>query len=105
MNHNLRSASRKNTRRGGGTAVVLIMLAVINFAVIGAIRASSDEAQVGAMRAETARAFYAAESGARVVLKCTTAGITMPGAGTTLTLGSATCTYVSMPALGQPGDA
>ena len=95
----------KSRRRGGGIAVVLILLAVVNLAVIGAIRASGDEAQVGAMRAETSRAFFAAESGARVVLKCSTAGLTLPTAGTSLTLAPATCTYVSMPLLGQPGDA
>jgi hypothetical protein len=81
------------------------MLAAVNLAVIGAIRASSDEAQVGAMRAETARAFYVAESGARVLIKSTTAGLTMPAADSTLTLGSATCKYVSFPAVGQTGDA
>jgi hypothetical protein len=95
----------KGRRRGAGIAAVVIMLAAVNFAVIGAIRASGDEAQVGAMRAETARAFYAAESGARVVLKCSTGGIGMPTAGTSLTLGSASCTYVSLPTVGQPGDA
>jgi hypothetical protein len=84
---------------------VMIMLAAVNLAVIGAIRASGDEVQVGAMRAETARAFYAAESGARVVLKCSTGGLPMPTAGTSLTLGTSSCTYVSIPAQGQPGDA
>src|SRR5438045_6326146 len=92
-------------RRGAGIAAVVVMLAVVNFAVIGAIRASGDEAQVGAMRAETARAFYAAESGARVLIKSSTAGLTMPAAGSTLTLGNASCTYVSFPAVGQTGDA
>jgi hypothetical protein len=92
-------------RRGSGIAAVVIMLAAMSLAVIGAVAASGSEAQIGAMRAETARAFYAAESGARVVLKCSTSGQAMPTAGSTLTLGSASCTYVSLPALGQPGDA
>src|SRR3954464_4835968 len=89
-----RGVRGSHRRRGGGIAAVVIMMAAINFAVIGAIRASGDEAQVGAMRAETARAFYLAESGGRVVLKCTTAGATLPTAGSSLTLGTATCTYV-----------
>lgn len=95
----------RGRRRGGGIAAVVIMLAAVNFAVIGAIQASGDEAQVGAMRAETARAFYLAESGGRVVLKCSTGGLTMPTAGSALTLGSASCAYVSLPTAGQPGDA
>jgi MSHA biogenesis protein MshP len=95
----------KGRRRGAGIAAVMIMLAAISLAVMGAISASGDEAQVGAMRAETARAFYAAESGARVALKCSTGGLTLPTVGTSLTLGTAACDYVSLPAAGQPGDA
>jgi hypothetical protein len=55
------------SRRGASVAVVVLMLAVIALAVIGTVGASGEEAYVGAMRAETARAFYAAESGARTV--------------------------------------
>ena len=95
----------KGSRRGSGIAAVVILLAVVNLAVIGAIRASGDEAEVGAMRAETARAFYAAESGARVILKCSSSSLPMPAAGTTLTLGSSSCKYVSFPPAGQSGDA
>lgn len=95
---------RIRRRRGASIAVVVIMLAVIVLAVIGAVSASGEEAYVGAMRAETARAFYAAESGARVLVKCSTSGDSMPAAGSTLTLGSASCTYVSVPTLGEPGD-
>ena len=93
------------SRRGASVAVVVLMLSVVMLAVIGAVAASGEEAQVGAMRAETARAFYAAESGARVMVKCSTSGQPMPTGGSTLTLGSATCTYVSVPQLGEAGDA
>jgi hypothetical protein len=93
-------------RKGAAAATLLVMLAVVNLAVIGAIAASGDEAQVGAMRAETCRAFYAAESGARVVIKLTSENLTLPAAGSTLSLGgSATATYISLPAMGQPGEA
>ena len=84
---------------------MIIMLAMIGLAVVGSISASGDEAQIGAMRAETARAFYAAESGARVVLKLSTSGQSLPAAGSTLTLGTATANYVSLPASGAAGDA
>jgi hypothetical protein len=106
MNSDIRQVRKFHRgRRGSGIAAVVIMLAAVNFAVIGAIQASGDEAQVGAMRAETARAFYLAESGGRVVLKCSTGGVTMPSTGSSLTLGSASCTYVTLPSPGQPGDA
>ena len=109
MNTTRHHAQRKHrfthARRGVGVAVVVIMLVIINIAVVGAVRASGEESQVGAMRAETARAFYVAESAGRVVLKCSMLNTTLPAAGSTLTLGSASANYVSVPASGQPGDA
>jgi Tfp pilus assembly protein PilX len=102
---NTRRSKPAPRRRGGGIVAIIILLAAVNLAVIGAISASGDEAQIGAMRAETARAFYVAESGARVLIKTSTAGLTMPAPGSTLTLGNASCTYVSFPAAGQAGDA
>jgi hypothetical protein len=92
-------------RQGAGVAAMIVMMAVINLAVVGAISASGDEAQIGAMRAETARAFYAAESGARVVVKLSSEGLALPAAGDTLSLGTARATYVTVPASGLPGDA
>jgi Tfp pilus assembly protein PilX len=92
-------------RRGCGIAAIVIMLAAINLAVLGSVSASADEAKIGALRAETARAFYAAESGARVVLKCSNQGLTPPAASSTLVLGPATITYISLPAAGAAGDA
>jgi hypothetical protein len=92
-------------RRGCGIAAVVIMLAAINMAVIGSVSASGSESQVGALRAETARAFYAAESGGRIVIKCNNQGLTLPAANSTLTLGQATVTYVTLPAANTTGDA
>ena len=92
-------------RRGCGIAAVVIMLAAVNMAVIGSVNASASEAQVGALRAETARAFYAAESGGRIILKCNNQGLALPAAGSTLTLGQATVTYVTIPPANTSGDA
>lgn len=97
--------SRRQLRRGCGIAAVVIMLAAINLAVIGSVNASGTEAQTGALRAETARAFYAAESGGRIVIKCNNQGLALPTVGSTLALGAATVTYVSLPAANAPGDA
>ena len=66
-------------------------------------RSCRAEAQSGALRAETARAFYAAESAGRVVIKCSIQGLTMPAASSTLILGPATATYIALPAAGQSG--
>lgn len=93
------------TRRGCGIAAVVLMLAAINLAVMGSVSASGSEAHVSALRIQTARAFYAAESAARVVIKCTNQGLPLPAANSTLTLGPASATYLSMPAAGQTGDA
>lgn len=92
-------------RRGCGIAAVVLMLAAINLAVMGSVSASGSEVHVSALRIETARAFYAAESAARVVIKCTNEGIALPAANSTLSLGPATATYFSIPIPGETGDA
>jgi hypothetical protein len=96
---------RSKVRRGCGIAAIVIMLAAINLAVIGSVNASGTEAQTGALRAETARAFYAAESGGRIVIKCNNKGLALPVAGSTLAMGQATVTYVSLPPANTAGDA
>ncbi|GJQ28519.1 MAG: hypothetical protein HBSAPP03_04030 [Phycisphaerae bacterium] len=73
-------------------------------AVLGAVAASGDESAVGAMRLETSRAFFAAESGAVVTLRLTLAGEPLPAAGSTLPLTHAMVEYEVMPNVGQPGD-
>ena len=47
-------------RRGMGIAAVVVVLAALNLAVVGAVRATADDAYVGSLRVETIRAFYAA---------------------------------------------
>ena len=74
-------SGKRPCRRGAGIAAVVMMLAMLNIAVIGSISASAQEADLGAMRAETTRAFYAAESGAVVVLKLTNEGLGLPAVG------------------------
>jgi hypothetical protein len=90
-------------RHGFAVALVVIVLAVLNIAVIGTITASGDDAQLGAMRLETVRAFYAAESGAVTCVKLSSQSMTMPAAGSQQSLGSATIEFTQVPASGQPG--
>jgi len=76
---------------------VIIVLALINLAVIGAIRSTGDESQVGALRIETVRAFYAAESGATIATRTFISGWTPPPEGSVITLGNAEAEYVAVP--------
>lgn len=92
-------------RRGAGIAVIVVMLAIINIAVIGSVAASGDESQVGAMRLETIRAFYAAESGAVVTVRLTMQGLELPPAGSELAMSNATVAFEQMPVTGEAGDA
>jgi Tfp pilus assembly protein PilX len=92
-------------RRGGVLPVVVLMLAVVSIVALNVIDTAGRETELGAMRVETARAFYAAESGLIAAARLRQDGLTLPAQGTTLTLpagvaGSAQATYVSMPALG-----
>lgn len=95
---------RHATRRGVGVLAVVVMLAVIHLAVMGSVAASGEEAELGAMRLETARAFYAAESAGVVLVRLSGGRLALPSAGSEISLGVSTARLVSMPATGQPGD-
>jgi len=58
--------SRHAGRRGVALIVAVLIISVTNLVVIGAVRASGDDARVAALRADTLRAFYASESGVRM---------------------------------------
>ncbi len=90
----------KAASRGATVAAMIVVLALINLAVIGAIRSTGDEAQIGALRVETVRAFYAAESGATIAVRSLIAGWTPPTDGTVVSLGNAEAEFVFVPAGG-----
>lgn len=94
----------RRMRRGAGVAVVVVMMAVLNIAVLGSVAASAGESHLGAMRIETIRAFYAAESGAVVAVRQSLAGAEMPEAGSVVDLGGASVRFVEVPAAGAAGD-
>lgn len=91
-------------RRGATIAVIVVVLAIINITVLAAVTASGDDAALGAMRLETTRAFYAAESGAVVAVRLTLAGSTLPVPGSTLNLASAHCEFEALPNPGEAGE-
>lgn len=91
-------------RRGMGIAAIVIVLAGLNLAVVGAVRATADDAYVGSLRVETIRAFYAAESAARVAVRCVIDGDDYPAQGSSLNIGNATARFIQIPASGSTGD-
>lgn len=92
------------TRRGVGIAAVVIVLAALNLAVLGAVRATADDAYTGSMRVETMRALYAAESAARIAVRCAIDERPFPAAGSTVSLGTSTMQFMVVPAEGAVGD-
>lgn len=115
--HSRRSCHRGahlHRTRGTGIAAVVLLLAVLNIAAMGVLAAGSDESDLSVKRAQTIRAFYAAESGSVAVLRLSQSAATLPAANSTLTLTNATATYESVPSvtaggvlkvLGTSGDA
>lgn len=96
-------ARRVPSRRGAVVLMVVVLLAMVNIAVLAGLDGGAQDSMSAAYRIETARAFYAADAGAFVVLHALSAGTAVPAAGTVITLPTASTTVVSAPASG-PGD-
>lgn len=97
------TVGRRGFRKGAGLAAVVLMLCTINIVVVGTLASDGDSADVAALRTETTRAFYAAEAGGTVVLKLSGAGRGLPAAGSSISVGNGTATFVAVPTTGQPG--
>lgn len=82
------AAARHVKRRGAALAAAVVILAVINLAVIGAVTARGDDDRISVQRAQTLRAFFAAEAGAGVALTETVAGRTLPAGSVNLSGGA-----------------
>ena len=95
--------NRPTPRRGAGLAAVILMLAVLNIAAMGVLAAGSDESDLSVSRAQTVRAFYAAESGCIAVLRLSQSGAALPAEGSVLDLTTAEATYSSVPPDGTGG--
>lgn len=104
MKHDRRTWAGRGWRRGAGIAVIVVVLAILNIAVLGSVAASGDEAAMGAMRLETTRALYAAESGAIIAVRLTLEGSELPAAGTTLSLTNASVQFIAKPPTGRAGN-
>lgn len=84
-------------RRGAVIAVLVVVMALMALVVVALIRPVSDESSIAAMRVETVRAFYAAESGVFVVTKGYIGETTMPAQGSTLTINGQRVEFTQVP--------
>lgn len=89
--------SSNNRRRGIVLVVIVVVMSILSLVVAGSIRPVRDESELAALRIETTRAFYAAESGAFIVMNAVMGSIDMPDEGTTLNLGGQRIEFVQVP--------
>ena len=61
-------SARRMTRRGTILVAGVILLGVLSLATLSAVDAVGDDARLNAMRADSLRAFYAAESAAEAAI-------------------------------------
>jgi len=98
-----RARRRRAWGRGAALVALVAVLAVVNLVIVGSLRASSDDAMVASLRVETVRAFYAAESGALIAIRCVNAGIVPPAEGEQAAIGAALVRFEEMPPTGEAG--
>lgn len=80
-------------RRGVALGALVLLIAVINVGAAATMSAGPDEVWIGAMRVESLRALYAAESGAMVAVRTLEAGLPAPAQGSTIELSGASVRY------------
>ncbi|MCA9304623.1 MAG: hypothetical protein KC996_10925 [Phycisphaerales bacterium] len=91
---------KKRCRRGSALVVVVMVLAILGIAVAGAVSPLVYEAETVSLRVETTRAFYAAESGAAVIIQAEVGGIDPPGVGDEVVIGGSVIRYIQLPSDG-----
>lgn len=83
------------TRRAFAVASVVILLLMLNVVAFGTIDAARDDGGTAALRVETLRALYAAESGVLVAASELNAGSEAPAEGTIIALDSAVVEFLA----------
>lgn len=91
---------KRNKRRGSALIVVVVVMAILGIAVAGAVTPLIYEAESASLRIETTRAFYAAESGAAVIIQAEVGGVEAPSAGDSVAIGGSTIRYLQIPSDG-----
>lgn len=94
--------TRSSRRRGAGIAAVVLMMVVLNLAILGVVSSSGDDLSLAALRLESCRAFYAAESGGVIVTRLVMDSRAAP-VGTTLALPHAAVDFISAPLASEAG--
>lgn len=96
------SMNQRWSRRGAGVAAVVLMLVLLNLSILGVVGASGDDLSLAAMRLESCRAFYAAESGGAIATRLICDGQSAP-VGTTLAIPHAQVEFLSAPLAAEAG--
>lgn len=84
--------------RGTTIALAVVILAMIQLLIIGVLMASGDESEVRGLRVQTARAFFAAESGVVIAARAMTDNTGVPAEGAQVSLPDAQIEFVTTPA-------
>lgn len=94
-----------NPRHPRGLAILILVLILAMGTAIsfGTLAGSKEDALVASLRAETAQAFYAAESAQLAGVKLLKLGESLPASGASISIGTARSVYQSVP-LGSTGD-
>lgn len=96
--------SSRLMRRGGVILLVVVLICITHVAVMGSVSALTEDTSLAAFRVETVRAFYASDSAANISRRLLSSDLYNPAAGTTLSFGHSTATYVQAPPAGQEGE-
>lgn len=88
---------KKTDRRGSALVVVVMVLAILGITVAGAVTPLIYEAEVVSLRVETTRAFYAAESGAAVIIQAEVGGVDAPESGDEVVIEGSVIRYIQIP--------
>ena len=89
--------------RGTTIALAVVILAMLQLLIVGVLMASADESEVRGLRVQTARAFFAAESGVVIAVRAMTDNTGVPAEGSQVSLPDAQIQFITIPA-GQGGS-
>ncbi|MDF1868923.1 MAG: hypothetical protein P1U30_00930 [Phycisphaerales bacterium] len=91
---------QSESRRGSVLAVLVVVLALMGLIVAGSVRPMRDESSLAAMRVETVRAFYAAESGTVITIQGYMGATEMPVEGSEVVIENQVIEFTQIPELG-----
>lgn len=92
-----KQALRTRHRRGIILVVIVVVMAILSLVVAGSIRPVRDESEIAMLRVETTRAFYAAESGAFIIMNAVMGNTEMPDEGSVINVNGQTIQFVQLP--------